>query len=126
MGLTISGARITLYDILDYLHDGWPPHLIRDWLDLTDEQLDVALDYIAAHREEVEAEFRQVLASAEEIRRYWEERNRERLADIAAKQAAAPPDARLEAFRAKLAAHRAAREAEDTGVDPENGGHAAS
>lgn len=113
LGLAISGTRITLYDLLDYLHDGWPPHLIRDWLNLTDEQLRVALDYIAAHRDEVEAEYRQVLASAEEIRGYWEERNRDRLAAIAARHADAPPDPRRDALRTKLAEHRARREQED-------------
>lgn len=126
LGLTISGTRITLYDILDYLHDDWPPHLIRDWFNLTDEQLQVALDYIAAHRDEVEVEYQQVLVAAEEIRRYWEERNRERLAAIAAKQAAAPHDARREAFRAKLAAHRAAREAEGTDTGRKRDGSATS
>ena len=57
---------------------------IRDIPRLTDEQVRVALDYIAAHRDEVEAEYQQVVAESEEIRRYWEERNRERFARIAA------------------------------------------
>jgi uncharacterized protein (DUF433 family) len=113
LGLAISGTRITLYDVLDYLHDDWPPHLIRDWLSLTDEQLRVALDYITTHRDEVEEEYRQVLASAEEIRRYWDERNHERLAAIAAKQASVPSDPRRDTMRAKLAEHRALYDQED-------------
>jgi uncharacterized protein (DUF433 family) len=116
LGLAISGTRITLYDLLDYLHDGWPPHLIRDWLNLTDAQVHAALDYIATHRDEVEAEYRQVLAAAEESRRYWDERNRERFAAIAAKHAAAPPDARRDAMRAKLAEQRARLEREEEDV----------
>src|SRR5258706_12133988 len=83
-GLSIAGTRITLYSILDYVHAGWPAKLIRDRLNLTDQQITDALDYIAAHSTEVEAEYQQVLREAAEIRQYWEERNRERLAAIAA------------------------------------------
>src|SRR5690348_17521941 len=80
MGLAISGTRITLYTILEYLHDQWPPDLIRDWLGLSERRIAGALAYITAHRDEVEAEYQQVLRESEENRRYWEERNRERLA----------------------------------------------
>lgn len=104
MGLAISGTRITLYDVLDYLHEGWPPHLIRDWLALTDAQIDVALAYIAAHREMVEEEYRQVVAETEESRRYWDDQNRERLAAIARQHAAAADDPRRAAFNARQAA----------------------
>jgi uncharacterized protein (DUF433 family) len=83
-GLSIAGTRITLYSILDYVHVGWPPKLIRDRLNLTDHQITDALDYITTHQAEVETEYQQVLRDAEEIRQYWEQRNRERLAAIAA------------------------------------------
>lgn len=102
-GLSIAGTRITLYSILDYVHSGWPPKLIRDRLNLTDQQITDAFDYIAAHRTQVEAEYQQVLRDAEEIRQYWEERNRERLAAIAA----LPPKPEQAAIRAKLAATKA-------------------
>lgn len=108
-GLTIEGTRITLYDIMDYLKQDWPSKLIRDWLDISDGQVRAALEYIAQHRSEVEAEYAQVLKDAEEIRQYWEERNRERLAQIAA----LPPKPGQEAIRAKLAARKAQRESAD-------------
>jgi uncharacterized protein (DUF433 family) len=82
-GLTIVGTRITLYTIMDYLKDEWPAHLIQNWFNLTNEQMQGALDYIETHREEVEREYQQVLADADEVRRYWEERNRERFTQIA-------------------------------------------
>ncbi len=82
-GLTIAGTRITLYDVMDYLTAQYPPKFIRGLFNLTDEQIDAALTYIEAHRSEVEAEYQTVLRDAEEIRQYWEERNRERLAQIA-------------------------------------------
>ncbi len=77
-GLSIAGTRITLYSILDYVHADWPPKLIQDWLDLTEEQLSDALSYIEAHRDEVEREYGTVLAQAAERRRYWEEKARQR------------------------------------------------
>jgi uncharacterized protein (DUF433 family) len=102
-GLTVAGTRITLYDVMDYLKEDWPPKLIRDWLNLTDEQIAGVTQYIAEHREEVETEYEQVLREAEEIRTYWEERNRDRLAAIAA----LPPNPKLVAMRAKLAERKA-------------------
>jgi uncharacterized protein (DUF433 family) len=102
-GLTIAGTRITLYDIMDYLNAGWAAKLVQGWLRLTDAQMDVALSYIATHRKEVEAEYKEVLQTAQEIREYWEEKNRERFARIAA----LPPKPGQEAIRAKLQAHKA-------------------
>jgi len=102
-GLSIAGTRITLYAIMDYIKADWPPRLIQDWLSLTDRQIQDVIEYIEEHREEVETEYRQVLEEAEENRRYWEERNRERLAEIAS----LPPKPEQAAIRAKLAAHKA-------------------
>lgn len=83
-GLTIAGTRITLYSIMDYLKQDWPPKLIKDLFDLTDEQISGALAYIEANREQVEAEYQIVLQKAEENRRYWTEYNREHLEKVAA------------------------------------------
>lgn len=105
-GLTIAGDRITLYDIMDYVTLGWPPEQIRDWFGLTDRQIQGAMRYIAAHRAEVEAEYQQVLEDAEALRHYWEERNRERFAEIAAM----PRKPEHAAIHAKLDAARASRQ----------------
>ncbi len=102
-GLTIAGTRKTLYQVMDYVIAGWPAKLIRDWMDLTDEEIDGVMQYIAEHRAEVEAEYRQVVEDDEASRRYWEERNRERFAQIAAM---APGTDHPEA-RAKIAATKA-------------------
>jgi uncharacterized protein (DUF433 family) len=99
-GLTISGTRITLYDVMDYFTAGYPAKLIREKLCLTDAQIEAALSYIEAHQTEVEAEYQQVLQFAEDNRQYWEERNREHFARLAA----TPPKPGQEAFRAKLQA----------------------
>ncbi|AFY35534.1 DUF433 domain-containing protein [Calothrix sp. PCC 7507] len=107
-GLAIAGTRITVYDVMDYLKAQYPPKLIREKLGLNDEQIHSALAYIETHRTEVEAEYQECLRTAAEIRQYWEERNRERFAKIAA----IPPKPDQEALRAKLQAWKARIEAQ--------------
>lgn len=102
-GLMIAGTRITLYDVMDYLKAQYPPKLIREKLGLNDEQIHSALAYIETHSIEVEAEYQECLQTAAEIRQYWEERNREKFAKIAAM----PPKPGQEALRAKLQAWKA-------------------
>jgi uncharacterized protein (DUF433 family) len=99
-GLSIAGTRITLYNIMDYLKADWPPKLIQDRLNLTDKQIADVMEYIETHRAEVETEYQLVLQQAEEIRQYWENRNRERFAEIAAM----PPKPGQEEIQAKLQA----------------------
>ena len=102
-GLSIAGTRITLYSLMDYLHAGWPPHLIREEFNLTEQQMTDVMEYLDAHRDQVETEYQEVLRQAEESRRYWEARNRDRLAEIAA----TPPKPGQEQIRAKLRAAKA-------------------
>jgi uncharacterized protein (DUF433 family) len=105
-GLTIAGTRISLYDIIDLLKANYPPKYIRDTFNLSAE-LHAALSYIDNNSVQVEAEYQEVLQTREEIRQYWEERNRDRFEQIAA----APPRPGYEAVRAKLQEWRAQREA---------------
>src|SRR3712207_2560762 len=77
-GLSIAGTRITLYSIMDYLNGGWSPPMIRDWLGLSDVQMQDVLDYLSDHRDEVEREYAQVIRQAEEHRQFWEQQNRDR------------------------------------------------
>lgn len=102
-GLTIAGTRITIYDVMDHLVAGWTPKLIRNWLPLTEEQLNVALSYIDANRSEIEAEYQTVLKETQARQEYWEDKNRERLAQIAKM----PPKPGQEAIHAKLQAWKA-------------------
>jgi uncharacterized protein (DUF433 family) len=104
-GLTISGTRITLYDIMDHLEAQYPLKFIRDVFDLTDEQINTALSYIEMHRMEVEAEYQEILKAAVEIQQYWEEKNRDRFARIVAS-----PRLGHEAVRAKLREQRQQRQ----------------
>jgi hypothetical protein len=58
------------------------------------------LAYIEEHRDEVEAEYRQVIAEGEERRREWEEKRKEILDSIPADRPMSPQEA---AIRTKLA-----------------------
>lgn len=98
LGLTIAGTRITLYDVMDHLAAGWIPKLILNWLPLTKEQLQMALSYIDANRTAVEAEYKTALQATQEMREYWQEKNRERLAETAK----LPPKPGKEEIHAKL------------------------
>jgi uncharacterized protein (DUF433 family) len=101
-GLSIAGTRTTLYHVMDYVKAGRSLDEIRDGFNLTDQQITDVMAYIDEHRAAVEAEYQQVLQEAEEIRQYWEERNRERMAEIAS----LPPRSEQAAVRAKLAAEK--------------------
>ncbi len=104
-GLTIAGTRITLYQIMDYIHANYPRHLIRHQFYITDEQFNAAMSYINHHYEDVEREYEKVLQQAEETRQYWEKRNKDRLALIAK----LPPKPEYQAAWEKLQARKANR-----------------
>ena len=106
-GLTIARTRITIYDVMDYLKAQYPPKLISEKLGLNDAQIHAALAFIKANHTKVETEYQECLKTAEEIRQYWEERNRERFAKIAAM----PPKPDQEFLRAKLQRWKARIEA---------------
>jgi ABC-type nitrate/sulfonate/bicarbonate transport system substrate-binding protein len=88
---------------MDYVTDQYPPKFIRSLFDLSEEQINAALTYIEANRTEVEAEYQKVLKETEELRLYYEEQNRERVARIAT----LPPPPGLEAAWEKLQAAKA-------------------
>lgn len=94
-GLSVAGTRITLYSIMDYIKADWPPKLIRDRFNLTDRQINDVLKYIKSHKEAVEAEYSFVLIQVEEIRQYWEKRNRKRFVRI---KAMGPPPGKEEVW----------------------------
>jgi hypothetical protein len=97
-GLTVGGRRLTLYLLEDHFRDGWPPHLVQQLFNLTDQEIADVVGYIDAHREEFDAEYREVDRQAEERRKYWEEKNRPLLEQIRN----SPPTPEIAAKRAKL------------------------
>lgn len=107
-GLTISGTRLTLYDVMDFLKAEYSPKLIRNKFNLTDDQINAAMSYIEANRAQIETEYQQVLQTRAEIRSYWENRNRERFDRIAMM----PRKPGQEALWAKLEEQKARRVAQ--------------
>ena len=91
-GPEIEGTRVTVYRIMDFVREGDGPELIAADLDLTREQVDAALAYIAAHRPEVEAEYEKILERVNQPTPPW----------VVAGQAAT-----LEELRRRIEARRA-------------------
>jgi len=61
-GPEIAGSRITVYDVLDYHKDGWPVKEIAWLFHLSTAQVDAAVRYIEEHRDEVMADYQEMLA----------------------------------------------------------------
>jgi uncharacterized protein (DUF433 family) len=60
-GPEVAGTRVTVYRIMDFLREGSSAGRIATELHLTEEQVRVALDYIAMHRGTIEAEYETIL-----------------------------------------------------------------
>ena len=91
---------------MDYLKEKYPPKFIRGLFDLSEEQINTALDYIAENSEKVEAEYQLVLKEAEELRQYYESKNHELINRIATQ----PPKPGTEHIWKKLQAAKAKRQ----------------
>jgi hypothetical protein len=93
---------------MDFLKAEYSPKLIRNRFNLTEDQINAAMSYIEANRAQIETEYQQVLQTREEIRSYWENRNRERFDRIAMM----PHKPGQEALWAKLEEQKARRVAQ--------------
>jgi len=71
-GPCITGTRITLYAIMDYLKSGLSHDVIKEDFLLSDEQLHAALQYLVAHREELERQYAEIVRCSEERREHYE------------------------------------------------------
>ncbi len=60
-GPEIAGSRITVFDVLDYLQEGWDPTEIALFFRLSTRQVDVAVRYIEEHKDEVMEEYQRIL-----------------------------------------------------------------
>jgi uncharacterized protein (DUF433 family) len=75
-GPEVEGTRVTVYRIMDYLREGSTPERIAAELDRTADQVQVALAYIADHREEVEQEYEAILQRVRQPNADWVEEER--------------------------------------------------
>jgi uncharacterized protein (DUF433 family) len=60
-GPEIAGSRITVYDVLDYLEEGWPAKEIAWLFHLSTAQVEAAVRYIEEHKDEVMAAYQKIL-----------------------------------------------------------------
>src|SRR4051812_34193357 len=60
-GPEITGTRITVYCVMDFLIAGCPLPEIATALGLTERQVQAAIDYIDEHHAEVEAEYAKIM-----------------------------------------------------------------
>ena len=56
-GPEIAGTRITVYDVIEYYKAGRHRDMIADTLELSSQQVEVAIHYIEEHRDEVMANY---------------------------------------------------------------------
>jgi hypothetical protein len=94
---------------MDYVIAQYPPKFIQGLFELTDKQIHGALAYIEADRVNVEAEYQQVIREGEELRQYYTEQNRQRIAQIA-QTAMEQPKPGTEAAWEKLRAAKTKRQ----------------
>src|SRR5262249_45420289 len=64
-GPEIRGTRITVFDVLDYLLEGWHPHRIAAFFRIGSRQVEAAVEYIREHRLEVLREYVKILERCE-------------------------------------------------------------
>lgn len=60
-GPEIEGTRITVYRIMDFVVNNCSVEQVSAELDLTEEQVQVALNYIDTHRQSVMREYKNIL-----------------------------------------------------------------
>ena len=60
-GPEISGTRITVYDVMDYYRHGWHRDEIAALFRLSSRDIQAAIDYIEANKEEVQREYQKIL-----------------------------------------------------------------
>ncbi|MGH9841536.1 MAG: DUF433 domain-containing protein [Blastocatellia bacterium] len=105
-GPYVAGTRITIYQLMEHLKDGWIPRHVANWFRLTPEQMDGVMAFINANEAVLEEKYAEVLRRAEEERIYWTERNKDR-----DKLPGNPPaNHNIAIARARLAAIKAERE----------------
>jgi uncharacterized protein (DUF433 family) len=104
---TIKHTRLTLFDLMDQLKQGLPPHFVAQWYGLTVEEMEAVMHFLKRHETALEQAYAAANARAAAERQYWEAKNCGVLTtDLS--QLAPPPDGNGHwlALREKLAAAR--------------------
>ncbi len=110
-GPAINGSRLTVFDIMGMLKYGRSPDYVQGWYHLLDEEMAAVMQYLKEHEEALEREYAEILVRAAAQERYWRERNK----DVMNKPPSPPPNEGIARARARLAAMKKGREAEQNG-----------
>lgn len=66
-GPEIEGTRITVYDVMDYLQEGWRYDQIAGLFRLPPDDIQAAIQYIEVRHAEVMADYQQILARHRQV-----------------------------------------------------------
>jgi hypothetical protein len=77
----VEGTRVTVYRVMDYVRAGDPPSRLAEELELTEEQVRAAVQYIDAHRAEVEVAYDSILPRVNQGNPDWVEAGSARTRD---------------------------------------------
>ena len=72
-GPEIEGTRVTVYRVLDFVREGGTAKRIAAELELTEDQVESALAYIAAHRQDIDREYANILERVNQPNPPWVE-----------------------------------------------------
>jgi uncharacterized protein (DUF433 family) len=72
LGPLISESRMTVYDVLEAQNNGETVYEISINRNLSPMQVQVAFDYIEQHREQLQAELKEILRNAAERKRHYD------------------------------------------------------
>lgn len=70
-GPELEGTRVTVYRVMDFVREGATPEMIASELDLSSAQVHAALEYVAVHRDEVDADYARILARGGQSNPDW-------------------------------------------------------
>jgi hypothetical protein len=117
----IKNTLVALFDLMDPLKQGLPPHFVAHWYHLTSEEMDEVMQFLKAYEAEIEPSYAAANARAAAQRRYWEARNRHVLtSDVSQLPLPSHADAHWLALRDTLLAakKRCVEQLNGTHVDP--------
>ena len=107
-GLCVADTRLSLFSLMDYLKAGRQQDLLT-YGQLSATQLQLALDYLDAHRAECETAYTEYAQQAEELECHYRERECQRRAELPAYPTTPETPARA-AIREHLQSRRRASE----------------
>jgi uncharacterized protein (DUF433 family) len=116
---TLKNTRVTLFDLMDHLKQGLPPHFVAHWYHLSPEEMEEVMLFLKEHEAEIEQSYAAANARAAAQRRAWEAKNRHVLtSDVSQLPLPSPANARWLVLRDMLIAAKQKR------VEQLNGTHA--